>query len=109
MSVSTTIDSTLGVVSSVDAAGSATASSFTVSAGLNLASTSVTAAAGGQSGATALSAGSALYLVAGSGGVRLSATPTVGDVVVVINTTGSAINVYPATGGAVGVGAANAA
>lgn len=113
MSVSTTIDSTLGVVSTVDATGSATASSFKVSAGLNLAaySSTVTCAGSDQAGATALPSGSALYLLTGTvnQGVRLPAEPAVGDVVVLVNTAAVVLKVYPASGGAIGPLAADAA
>lgn len=114
MTVSTTIDSTLGVVSTVDADGATNA--FTVSSPLTLSalalsSTSVACAGTTQGTATALPSGSALYLLSGTvnQGVRLSATPKVGDVVVLVNTSAVALKVYPATGGAIGSNAANAA
>lgn len=124
MTVSTTIDSTLGVVSSVDAAGAtntltisqATTLSGDVSlssvASLLLKSASVTATGTNQGDAAALPTGSTLYLLTASAankGVRLPAAPTVGQVVVVLNTTVNDKLVYPATGGIIGAAAANAA
>ena len=123
MAVSTTIDSTLGVVSTEDAAG--TTNTLTISqattlsgdvslssvASLLLKSASVTAAGGTQGTATALPTGSTLYLLtaaAASTGVRLPAAPTVGQVVVVLNTTVNDKLVYPATGGYIGSAALNA-
>jgi hypothetical protein len=115
MTVSTTIDTTLGVISAVDAAG--VTSSLTVSSPLALsalkltASAVVTCAGSDQAGATALPSGSALYLLTGTvnQGVRLPAAPAVGDVVVLVNTAAVALKVYPATGGAIGPVAADGA
>lgn len=120
MTVSTTIDSTLGVVSTEGTESTLTISqSATLSGdvtlssvvGLLLKSASVTAAGATQAAATALPTGSVLYLLAASvasTGVRLPASPTVGQVVVVLNTTVNDKLVYPATGGIIGSAALNA-
>lgn len=63
-----------------------------------------------QAGATALTA--AINVVTtgnASDGVRLPADLGVGDKVVIVNVSGAALNVYPATGGAINGGSANAA
>lgn len=112
MSVSTTISPTLGVVSTdISGAGLLTVTAPTTLSALALSSTAVTCAGSAQNDATALPSGSALYLLTGAlnEGVRLSATPSVGDVVVLVNTVNNVLKVYPATGGAIGTGAANAA
>lgn len=102
MSVSTTIDSTLGVVSTVDAAGAtsavtisqATTLSGDVSlssvASLLLKSLAVTPTGTNLATAAALTTGYTLYLLgagAADTGVKLSAAPTLGQIVVVLNTT----------------------
>jgi hypothetical protein len=63
-----------------------------------------------QAGATQL-AGSVSYVTTGnaSDGVRLPTDIAVGDVIYVINSSGVALNVYPATGGKINNGTANAA
>jgi len=120
MSVSTTIDSTLGVVSTVGTESGLTISQSTTLSGdvtlssvasLLLKSASVTAAGANQAAATALPSGSVLYLLTAAAvntGVRLSASPTLGQVVVVLNSTVNDKIVYPATGGIIGSAALNA-
>ena len=63
-----------------------------------------------QAGATALT-GSVNVVTTGnaSDGVKLPAGYGVGEVIHVVNISGVALNVYPATGGAINGGSANAA
>jgi hypothetical protein len=124
MSVSTTIDSTLGVVSTVNPASVAdgltisqpTTFSSNVSlsniTSLLLKSLLVTPAGTTQGTATALASDYTLYLLdaaAANRGVRLPAAPTQGQVVVILNTTVNDKKVYPATGGIIGAALADAA
>lgn len=63
-----------------------------------------------QAGATQL-AGAISYVTTGnaSDGVRLPTDMALGDVVYVVNSSGVSLNVYPATGGKINNGTANAA
>lgn len=63
-----------------------------------------------QAGATALT-GFINYVTTGTAadGVLLPSGRTVGDVVYVVNSSGVSLNVYPATGGKINNGTANAA
>lgn len=63
-----------------------------------------------QAGATALT-GAVNFVTTGnaSDGVLLPAERPVGDVVYIVNSSGVALNVYPATGGKINNGSANAA
>ena len=63
-----------------------------------------------QAGATAL-VGFINFVTTGTAadGVKLPAERTVGDVVYVVNSSGVSLNVYPATGGKINNGSANAA
>ena len=63
-----------------------------------------------QAGATALT-GSVNVVTTGtaSDGVKLPAGYGAGDVVYIVNISAAALNVYPATGGAINGGSANAA
>jgi len=124
MSLSTTINSTLGVVSTVDAPGAtsavtisqATTLSGDVSlssvASLLLKSLAVTPTGTTQGTAAALTTGYTLYLLgagAANTGVTLPSAPSLGQVAVVLNTTVNDKKVYPATGGIIGAAAADAA
>lgn len=124
MTVSTTIDSTRGVVTSLDSDGATStvtvSTEATFSGAINLSSVAslllkslaVTAAGANQGAATALTDGYTLYTLSASGantGVRLPAAPTLGQVVVILNTTVNDKKVYPATGGFIGSAAQNAA
>lgn len=118
MTVSTTIDSTRGVVTTNVADG--TTSVLTLStdvllssvASLLLKSSSVTPAGANQGAATQLTGDYTLYLLgagASNTGVKLPAAPTVGQVVLILNTTVNDKKVYPATGGYIGSAAQNTA
>ena len=111
MAVSTTIDSTLGVVSVLSTDSEVTVSAPLTVAALALSSTSVACLGTDQATAEALPSGSAMYLLSGTvnKGVRLPAAPTVGDIVVLVNTANNVLKVYPAVGGAIGPLAADAA
>ena len=63
-----------------------------------------------QAGATQL-AGAISFVTTGNAndGVRLPTEMAVGDVVYVVNSSGVSLNVYPATGGKINNGTANAA
>lgn len=63
-----------------------------------------------QAGATALT-GAVNVVTTGnaSDGVKLPTDVAVGDVVYIVNVSNAALNVYPATGGAINGGSANAA
>lgn len=63
-----------------------------------------------QAGATALT-GAVNVVTTGnaSDGVKLPAERPVGDIVHIVNISAAALNVYPATGGAINGGSANAA
>jgi hypothetical protein len=63
-----------------------------------------------QAGATQL-AGAISYVTTGNAndGVRLPTDIALGDVVYVVNSSGVSLNVYPATGGKINNGSANAA
>lgn len=116
MTVSTTIDSTRGVVTTNVADG--TTSVLTLStdvllssvASLLLKSSTVTAEGTLQSDALQLSGDYTLYLLGAAGantGVKLPSAPTLGQVVLILNTTANAKRVYPATGGFIGSSAVN--
>jgi hypothetical protein len=63
-----------------------------------------------QAGATALT-GFVNYVTTGTAadGVKLPAERLVGDVIYVVNSSANSLNVYPATGGKINNGSANAA
>lgn len=79
-------------------------------AGLRFTPASIAAAGSDQTGATQITAKVQLVTASdGTKGVKLPAAPTAGDVYIICNTVGAALELYPGTGGTINNLSANAA